>query len=223
MPSARRGKQNTPMNKAQIIKELLARLKEDMSRQRDANKRASAGATDSEARAETKWDTCSLESSYLARGHAQQFNKLSSDVHQLQVLTLPDFTNCPIGTGALVEVDLGYGPKSFLLLQCGGGTSLNMEEHKVMVITPDTPMGKALYGKSKGDEFSFRAVSVQVWTEPNRRGSKKRQLVLLANSVSRARIKRRSWMRSSVVIDLELFTSAAIILYGESSGCTPRM
>ncbi len=144
------------MKKRIILKALLAKLEEDLIRQRDANKRASAGATDSETRAETKWDTCSLEASYIARGHAQQFAKLTSDIQQLQVMTLPDCRNRPIEVGALVELDIGFGAKHMFLLYCGGGIELSVEGNEVTVITIESPIGSALIGKQKGDSFSFR-------------------------------------------------------------------
>ena len=94
------------MNKTLIIQTLRATLQNELQRHFAANKRASAGATDSESRAETKWDTCGLEASYLARGHAQQFNQLSSDIQKLQGIIVSDYSNRPMGTGALVEVDI---------------------------------------------------------------------------------------------------------------------
>lgn len=147
------------MNKAMILQILLAELEEDLRRQLAANKQASAGATDSEARAETKWDTCGLEASYLARGHAQQFKELAADVHQLRGFIAPDFTDRPIGTGALVEVYFGGAATLFFLLHCGGGTELTVEGREVTVITPESPVGAALLDKHPGDSFSFRAGS----------------------------------------------------------------
>jgi hypothetical protein len=147
------------MNKNLVYQSLLAKLDEELNRHLAANKRASAGATDSETRAETKWDTCGLEASYLARGHAQQFNELAAGVQQLRGRTFPDFINRPIGKGALVEVDLGNGPKWFLLNHCGGGSRLTVDGYEIMVITPESPVGAALLGKMQGDLFSFRAES----------------------------------------------------------------
>ena len=89
------------MNKPMILKALLAELEEELRRLMAANEQASAGATDSEARAETKWDTCGLESSYLARGHAQQFQALVADVENLRAFAAPDFSGRPIGVGRL--------------------------------------------------------------------------------------------------------------------------
>ena len=147
------------MNKPMILKALLAELEEDLRRQLAANERASAGATDSEARAETKWDTCGLEASYLARGHAQQFQSLAADVHNLRSFVAADFTGRPIGPGALVEVDSSGETLLFFLLHCGGGIELTIDGHEVTVITPESPVGAALADKLQGDTFSFRAGS----------------------------------------------------------------
>ena len=145
------------MNKQTILKALITELEEDLRRQLAANEVASAGATDGEARAETKWDTCGLEASYLARGHAQQFQALAADVHNLRGFSAADYTGRPIGPGALVEVDATGETLLFFLLHCGGGVELDIEGQEVTIITPESPVGAALAAKVQGDAFSFRA------------------------------------------------------------------
>jgi hypothetical protein len=145
------------MKKTTINQILLTELENDLRRLQAANKDASAGATSSEARAETKWDTCGLEASYLARGHAQQFKALAADVHELRSFTPPSFKDWPIDVGALVEVEQSGETMLFYLLPCGGGTELAVEGRDVTVITPESPVGAALLGKRSGDSYSFRA------------------------------------------------------------------
>jgi hypothetical protein len=145
------------MNKSTILKALITELEEELRRLLAANEEASAGATDSEARAETKWDTCGLEASYLARGHAEQFKTLAADVHNLRGFVAPDYTGRSIGVGALIEVDMGGDAMLFFLLHCGGGIDLMIEGREVTIITPESPVGAALLDKTQGDSFSFRA------------------------------------------------------------------
>lgn len=145
------------MNKSDIIKILLSELEEELRRQLAANEQASSAATHSEARAETKWDTCGLEQSYLARGHAQQFEALVRQVDELRSFSPPDFTGQPIGAGALVEVDLNNETSVFFILRCGGGIELDVEGMEVTVITPESPVGSALIDKLENETFSFRA------------------------------------------------------------------
>ena len=147
------------MNKPMILKALLVELEEELHRLQAANERASAGATHSEAKAETKWDTCGLEASYLARGHAEQFKTLAAEVHNLRGFTAPDYSGRPIGVGALVEVEMGGEAMLFFLLHCGGGIDLTAEGREVTIITPESPVGAALLDKQQGGSFSFRAGS----------------------------------------------------------------
>jgi len=147
------------MKKTTILEAVLTETEKDLHRQQAANERASAGATSSEARAETKWDTCGLESSYLARGHAQQFKALAANVHELRAFPLPVFTDKPIGSGALVEVEQSGEAMLFFLLPCGGGVEVTIEGREITVITPESPVGAALLEKEQGDTYSFRAGS----------------------------------------------------------------
>ena len=147
------------MNKTILLRAVLAVLENDLRRQQAANVQASAGATDGEARAETKWDTCGLESSYLARGHALQFKALAADVCELRAFAIPVFTGQPIGLGALVEVEQNKEKTLFFILPCAGGTELCADGREVTVVTPSSPVGAALLDKKQGDKFSFRAGS----------------------------------------------------------------
>lgn len=147
----------TRMNKSTILQMLLAKMEEELRRQLNANEQAMAGATDSESRAETKWDTCGLEASYLARGHALQFKKLASEVQELRRCTaLPDFTGRPVGAGALITVESEGETMRFLLMHYGGGTELELDGCELTVITQESPVGAALLDKKEGDSYSFR-------------------------------------------------------------------
>ncbi len=147
------------MNKTALLRAVITELENDLRRQQAANTQASAGATDGEARAETKWDTCGLESSYLARGHAMQFKALVADMETLRTFMIPVYAGLPIGIGALVEAELDKEKLLFFLLPCAGGTELQADGQEVTVITSSSPVGAALLDKKKGDKFSFRAGS----------------------------------------------------------------
>jgi len=144
------------MNKTSILPALITELESELRRQMAANERASDGATNSETRAETKWDTCGLELSYLARGYAQQCELLAESIVHFRNYTLPDFTNRPIASGALVTVDADGMLLLFFLAKYGGGIELIIDEKEVTVITPESPVGMALLDKQQGDVVGFR-------------------------------------------------------------------
>ncbi len=145
------------MDKNEILKSVLAEMEEDLRRQLAANESASAGATHAEARAETKWDTCGLEQSYLARGHAQQFDLLAQQVEDLRKFVPPDFSGRSVGVGALVETEMAGERTQFFLLESSGGLELTVDGRKITVITPKSPVGAALMDRSQDEAYSFRA------------------------------------------------------------------
>ena len=147
------------MNKPALLRAILTELETDLRRQQEANKQASAGATDSQARAETKWDTCGLEASYLARGHAMQFKALVKALEELKTFMIPVYEGKPAGPGALIEVEQNREKMLCFLLPWAGGIELEFEGRAVTVITPESPIGAALLDKKKGDRFSFRTGS----------------------------------------------------------------
>ena len=145
------------MDKLKILKAVILELEEELRRKLAAQETAAAGATHVEAKAETKWDTCGLEQSYLARGHAKQFELLAQQVEELRAFVPLSFSGAPIGPGALVETHMGEEKTLFILLHCGGGTEVGVEGREVLVITPESPVGAALQDKREGDAYSFRA------------------------------------------------------------------
>lgn len=145
------------MDKTKILKAVLAKLEEELRVQLKGQESAAEGARHAEARAETKWDTCGLEQSYLARGLAKQFEALATQVEDLRLFVPPDYSGRPIGIGALVETEMDGERELFFLLNCGGGTAVEVDGREITVITPESPVGTALQDKTSGDVYSFRA------------------------------------------------------------------
>lgn len=71
---------NHAMNKPLVLNAVISRLQGNLELLKAANMQAKENATDSESRAETKWDTGGLEASYLARGYARRFEDWSSNL-----------------------------------------------------------------------------------------------------------------------------------------------
>ena len=74
------------MHKTLVLHQLKEAMEALLRRHQQANRQASAGATDEQSRAETKWDTGGLEASYLARGHARQFTALAMQLDELRAM-----------------------------------------------------------------------------------------------------------------------------------------
>jgi transcription elongation GreA/GreB family factor len=142
------------MDKSKLRAELLALLEQALEAARSAYAAAIEGATHPEARAENDKDTRGLEQSYLARGQAQRVADLEAGVANVTAMALRVFgDHDAIASGALVEVEEDGKRTQYFVAPAGGGSVLGGD---VQVITPASPLGRALAGKRAGDEVELK-------------------------------------------------------------------
>ena len=147
--------------KAALLDRIRSELKACLERQSKAAMEAHAAATDSGSKAEGKYDTRSLEASYLASGQARQVDDLAAAVRQFDVLTLPDFApDDPIAMGALVEADLNGEPVALLLVPAAGGLILDVDGREITLLTPESALYQQLLGRRAGDYLEDREMLV---------------------------------------------------------------
>ncbi len=141
------------MNKSHVIQALINELQHSLSRMKAANAQAKENATDSESRAETKWDTSGLEASYLARGYAKQFEDTVKQLEILRNLELASLPADQVALGSLVQVQTGDYRDWLFVLPCCGGMEVNMEGTDVTIITPESPLANQLMQKTVGAAY----------------------------------------------------------------------
>jgi len=122
--------------------ELLARAAMD----------AHAAATDPGSKAEGKYDTRSLEASYLAAGQARQVDELAEAVRIFDSFAPPDFgMEDPIEMGALVEVEMCGEIAAVLLVPTAGGIIICDGDLEITLVTPASRIYQKLIGLRVGD------------------------------------------------------------------------
>jgi transcription elongation GreA/GreB family factor len=143
------------MNKRDLRDELVRILSSTLADLERAHRETHAGATHEEAKPENDKDTRALEQSYLARGQAQRVVELRNAVGEAQAMPLRAFgPNDPIALGALVQVEEAETAHVYFIAPQGGGARLAAGE--VDVVTPKSPLGRALLGKCAGDSLDVR-------------------------------------------------------------------
>lgn len=135
------------MRKEALRAALVERLEADLATARAAHDAAIEGATHEEARPENDKDTRGLEQSYLARGLAQRVAELEAAVAAVPAMTLAKAAR--VGIGAVVTVEDDDATRRFFIAAHGGGIVLPGD---VTVITPTSPIGRALLGRAVDDE-----------------------------------------------------------------------
>jgi transcription elongation GreA/GreB family factor len=144
------------VNKRALLDRILTRLQSELDMLTQAALATHAEATDEENKAEDKYDTRGLEASYLAIGQSKAAEEAAQAVAQFSALTVRDFKPTePVSLGALVMLEANGRSTHYFMGPRSGGTEIEHEGHTVMVITPQSPLGRQLLGRLEGDTLQL--------------------------------------------------------------------
>lgn len=145
------------MNKPALVKAIVAHLTEKVAQYAGAARSSRAEATDEESKAEDKYDTRGLEAAYLAAGQSRQMAETADALQQFATMTVQKFgRDDPIDLGALVELETRRERNLYFVGPSAGGTEIQMAAQAVLVITPQSPLGRQLLGRKSGDRLKMK-------------------------------------------------------------------
>ena len=143
--------------KKRIHKLIIDRLAADLAVFSGAAKTAHEASKDPENIPDNKYDTLSLEASYVAQGQANRAQEIKRALHAYRTLELQSFSeDAPIRLTALVTLEAEDGETRILFIGPEeGGLKLSLDGAEILVITPNSPLGNDLIGKCVGDQVNL--------------------------------------------------------------------
>lgn len=144
------------LDKNKLLVAIVEALSTELHGAVRSQEKTQVAATHEESKAENDKDTRAIESSYLARGQARRVIELGDAVASLSSLQLRDFSGGkPVAVSALVEVaeEDVEERKTYFLAPAGGGLRVTSEGTLVALVSPSSPLGRALLGRREGDEL----------------------------------------------------------------------
>ncbi|MEI7800221.1 MAG: transcription elongation factor GreAB [Opitutaceae bacterium] len=143
------------MTKPELLAKIIAHLQAELSMLTAAALATHAEATDEENKAEDKYDTRGLEASYLAHGQSKAAEEAALALAQFQTIVPRAFLPTePISVGALITLQ---GPERnyYFIGPRAGGMEISHGEQPVLVITPQSPLGRHLMGRIQGETLAI--------------------------------------------------------------------
>ena len=146
-----------PMNKERILRLIIATLAVDLTVVYNAAKTAYEASIHEENQPDNKYDTLSLEASYVAQGQANRAQEIKRALDTYKSLSLRHFSaDAAIRLTALVTLEAGDGTvKRVFIGPQAGGLKVVDDGEEVIVITPGSPLGIGLIGRVAGDVVSI--------------------------------------------------------------------
>lgn len=148
---------NFSVKKSTLRDAILQQLRRELATQARAAAMSRDEAISEESQAENKWDTHSQEAAYLAEGQAKLAAEIGASIELYTTVPLPEFgPDDAISVGALVELETERGDPDrkrmwYFLGPRAGGIEIDLEGRKILVLTPQSPLGRQLLNKRAGD------------------------------------------------------------------------
>jgi transcription elongation GreA/GreB family factor len=140
------------VNKTALREAILQQLRAELALQVGAAQLARDEAISEESRPESKYDTHSQEAAYLAEGQAKLAGEIEESIAHYASLTLPVLgPGDVIALGAVVELSNRGRSTWYFLGPRAGGLELAADGRSLLVLTPQSPLGRQLLGKRVGD------------------------------------------------------------------------
>ncbi len=152
------------MKKKALLQKIVSQLELVHQNAIEAANRAHSSATDKENIAENKYDTLGLEAAYLAEGQARRVLECEAELNEFKrLLLVDDARHDEVKVGSFIYLEDDHGQGRYLFLGASaGGLKVNFENKLIMIITPESPLGKALLGLSVDDEVQLLVVGEKV-------------------------------------------------------------
>lgn len=145
------------MNKPDLLRLILTQLTDELETLTRGARASYAAATDPDSKAENKYDTRTLEASYVARGQAQRVAEVQEAMRHFQVLQgRAAEAHEEVAIGSVLRLTDGTVEDCYFMGPAAGGTEVQFEGREVLVITPTSPLGQKLMGKRVGETVTLQ-------------------------------------------------------------------
>jgi transcription elongation GreA/GreB family factor len=140
------------VNKSVLRAQILLQLQSTLATQTAAAHLARDEAISEESKAESKYDTHGQEAAYLAEGQARLALEIQASIAFYQSFAPATFRPGErIATGALVELNSRGGASWYFIGPKAGGLEVLLDGLTVLVLSPQSPLGRLLVGKRAGE------------------------------------------------------------------------
>lgn len=158
------------IEKSDLLQRIIEALHDSLAVLEKAARASHAEATHESSKAENKYDTHGLEAAYLAGGQARQAREILESIKVYGSFRVKEFGAAdPIDLSALVKLETAGEAGTYFIGPRSGGLEIDYQGSEIMVITPQSPLGQQLMGKTAGQRWttnlngsrmSYRIVSV---------------------------------------------------------------
>ena len=142
------------MDKKQIVKQLEEKVNLELKKITQAYETTKNLVQAGDLKSDGKYDTRGTEANYLADGQRQRIHELEQELELLADIPTNKHKDT-VAIGSLVDIELNGNTRTYFIAPTAGGTMLSINAQALLVISVFSPIGNAVLGLAKGDDFEI--------------------------------------------------------------------
>ena len=144
-------------NKNELLKLIVANLTARLEVLENAARASQRATADENGQAENPGDNHGVEGLHFAGGQARQARAIAEAIEYYESMIAKNFApHEPIDLSAVVELDTDGSRIAYFIGPRSGGMQLQYRRKEIMVITPQSLIGRSLLGRKKGERWKAR-------------------------------------------------------------------
>lgn len=148
------------VNKLALRDRILDQLRKELALQTQAALISREEAISEESKPENQYDMHSQEAAYLAEGQARLAAEIAVNIALYEGMSVPAVSaDGLVVLGAAVAVEHAGGRTWYFIGPRAGGLELELDGVALLVLTPQSPLGRELLGKRVGDSVRVQTRS----------------------------------------------------------------
>ena len=148
------------VNKIALRDRILDQLRNELALQTQAALISREEAISEESKPENQYDMHSQEAAYLAEGQARLAAEIAANIVLYEGMSVPAIpADGLVVLGAAVAVEHGGSRTWYFIGPRAGGLELELDGIALLVLTPQSPLGRELLGKRVGDSVRVQTRS----------------------------------------------------------------
>jgi len=142
--------------KLNLLNSLIQKLEEELNIHISQYEKAKFNSIDAPTRMESRYDSSGIEAAWLADGLSNKIEEKRTEILRLSNITLNTTPN-KVTTGCIVEISKpGIDKNEYIfILPVAGGYLVKDNNYEVNTIKFNSPLGKCLINKTKGEIVSL--------------------------------------------------------------------
>jgi transcription elongation GreA/GreB family factor len=144
------------MDKREIFEQIVGALQKGLAITVQARDTAQKEANSHVGKMESRYDTWKEENQYEVAAQELRILEYEDGINRIETLLANESVLEPskkVRIGSIVTLESESGKENhYILSPAGGGTIASFGEVKIFTLTPDSPLGRQLFGLEKGDD-----------------------------------------------------------------------